>query len=256
MTLSGSLDNYAGEASPAPKLFGISFTPKVLGIIFGLVGVGVAAYVGTTMIMPKFEEMSQLSASIEEKEGKLEQTQQTIAQINEIKARLAKAQAQNREVRGLFSTQAALDTLLLDLNRVITQNGANMLKFEPDYAASGIVNDSSIGPELNGKLRRQVTTVSFEGSFSETLTILQKIDQLQTLLVIQGYNTEVKDQRQRGRGGEPVIVADPLTSSFKLIAYIPLTQEELLANPPAAAPDASGKPGKPGKPGAAAPNSN
>jgi type IV pilus assembly protein PilO len=230
MTLSGNLEPMEPAA---PKLFGISFTPPILGGLLALLGIGLAGYLSTLLVMPKLDEINQLSSSIEEKKNTLAQQKQLVQQVEEIKQRLAKAQAQNKEVRGLFSTQAALDTLLLDLNRVISQSGAALLKFEPDYAASGIVTDGSIGPELNGKIRRQVTTVSFQGSFSETLTVLQRIDQLQTLLVIQGYTTEVKDDT-----AEKIIV-DPLTSNFKLIAYIPLTEEELLANPAPATPGAS-----------------
>jgi type IV pilus assembly protein PilO len=227
MTLSGNLEPMEPAA---PKLFGISFTPPILGGLLALLGIGLAGYLSTLLVMPKLDEINQLSTSIEEKKNTLAQQKQLVQQAEEIKQRLAKAQAQNKEVRGLFSTQAALDTLLLDLNRVISQSGAALLTFEPDYATSGIVNDGSIGSELNGKIRRQVTKVSFQGSFSETLTVLQRIDQLQTLLVIQGYTTEVKDDTAQK------IIVDPLTSSFKLIAYIPLTEEELLANPAPASP--------------------
>jgi type IV pilus assembly protein PilO len=148
------------------------------------------------------------------------------------------AKAKNAEVRGLFSTQKALDTLLLDLNRIIVSSNAQLQKFTPDYGMSGTLTDSSLGPELNNQLKRQVTDVAFEGNFNQTLEIMRTIDRLQTVLVLRDFKMELKPATT-GPGAGPTNI---VTCSFKLYAYVPLTEEELAAlqKQSAAAPPPTG----------------
>lgn len=232
MTLTGeySPNSLPGQEQPIyPTIFGITFTPTVSGILIGVFGLGLAAYMGNLLLVPALQESQKLSDSIAQKQADLSQKNETIKQVNAVVTSLNQAKSRNQEIRGLFSSQEALDTLLLDLNRVIVQNQAEMLKFEPDYAASGIVNDGSLGPELNGKIKRQVTTVAFKGTFNQTLSIFQVIDRLQTLLVIQNLVSELQQNPDKGS------ISNKITSNFKLIAYVPLTPEELAAASPAPA---------------------
>lgn len=203
-----------------PTAFGITFTPKVIGIVTALAGVGLAAYIGANMVAPQLEEAQELRESIELKQADLEKKQATIARQDDLIAELRQAEIKNKQVLGLFSSQKALDTLLLDLNRVINNSNARLSKFNPDYGASGIVTDGSLGPELNYKLKRQVTNVAFSGTFAQSLSIMQAIDRLQTVLVVQDLKMEV-GARDKESTGEPKV-----SSSFKLYAYVPLTEEE------------------------------
>ncbi len=218
-------ENYGDPAYPT--VFGITFTPSVSGILIGLAGLGVAAWMAFTFVGPSFTQIGETSSRVAQKELDLQQKQQTVQEIESIIARVNQAKAQNADVRGLFSTQQALDTLLLDLNRIIVATNASLEQFNPNYEMSGIITDSSVGPELNNKLKRQVTDVSFEGNFNQTLQIMQAIDRLQTVLVVRDLKMELQAAPSEP-GNAPTNI---VTSSFKLFAYVPLTEEELAAQP-------------------------
>lgn len=211
-----------------PTLFGITFTPTVSGILAAVVGVGLAAYVGTQLVSPKITEYQGLQESVEQKKTDLEQKEATTQRVDEIVARLNRAKRENSEVRTLFSDQQALDTLLLDLNRVIVSSNAELQTFKPDYNSSGTVTDSSLGAPLNSKIKRQVTAVSFQGTFNQTLQIMQAIDRLQTVLVVRDLSMELKKPEKFGP-------RNLVKSTFNLHAYVPLSAEEAAAARAAAA---------------------
>jgi type IV pilus assembly protein PilO len=221
-------DRYAPDTTVGPSYpsaFGITFTPTISGIAIAVAGVAAAGWLAVNFIGPKFAEMQELNSSIAQKQQNLSGKQQTVKDIQAIVARVNQAQARNQDVRSLFSTQQALDTLLLDLNRIIVASNAQLQRFVPDYASSGTLADSSLGPELNNKLKRQVTDVAFEGSFTQTLAIMRAIDRLQTVLVLRDFKMSLKPA-----GSGPNATANNLvTCSFKLYAYVPLTDEELAA---------------------------
>ncbi len=236
MTLTGEYAPAAPEPEVRsyPQLFGITFTPAVSGILIAVLGVGVAAYLGNMLVLPALQESQTLSESISQKKADIAQKVELVKQVQAVVASVNRAKAENKEVRGLFSSQAALETLLLDLNKLIVQNQAQLLKFEPDYAASGVITDGSLGGDLNNKLKRQVTTVSFKGNFSQTLNILQAVDRLQTLLVVQNLVSEA--QTQQSAANAQASSDNQITSTFKLVAYVPLNPDEIAAAPAPAAP--------------------
>ncbi|BAY52453.1 hypothetical protein NIES2134_124770 [Thermostichus vulcanus NIES-2134] len=223
MTLTGDFGTPPIEESAPnyPTVFGITLTPIVSGVLIALVGLGAAAYLGSLLVLPKLEEAAKLQEEISQQENDLSQREVLLKQLNDVIAGLERAKQENRDVRSLFATQAALDTLLLDINRLIVTSGAQLITFEPDSAGSGIVQDGSLGPELNAKLKRQVTNITVQGPFPSILQIMQKIDQQQNFLVINNLTMEA--------------IADKpgnVTTTFKLIAYVPLTPEEIAALAP------------------------
>jgi type IV pilus assembly protein PilO len=213
------------EGPSYPTAFGITFTPTISGLLLALVGLGAAGWMALNFIGPKVSEMQELKNSISQKQESLDSKTKTVSEVQAIVARVNQAQAKNKEVRGLFSTQQALDTLLLDLNRIIVSSKAELQKFTPDYASSGTLADSSLGPELNNKLKRQVTDVAFEGNFTQTLAIMRAIDRLQTVLVLRDFKMSLKP----AGSGPSAAPNNIVTSSFKLYAYVPLTEEEVAA---------------------------
>lgn len=206
-----------------PTAFGITFTPTVTGIVAAIVGLGLSIYLGNLILAPTFQQFQELQTDVNQKEADLKQKTEVIRQVDQVIAQLNQAKSENADVRALFSTQAALDTLLLDLNRLIVRNNAQLLTFNPDYALSGPVIDGSLGPELNAKLKRQVTNVSFQGNFSQTLEIMRAIDRLQTVLVVRDLNAVLEQPTPQDPS------PNQITSSFKLYAYVPLTPEEAAA---------------------------
>ncbi len=225
MTVTGGYPSENDFAPSYPTAFGITFTPMIQGLLIAVAGVGLAGYLGTQLIGPAIGEFQEVSQNVADKEQALKQSEETARKVNEIVASLNAAKTENAEVRGLFSTQQALDTLLLDLNQLIVGTNAQLLKFKPEYGQSGVITDSSVGAPLNNKLKRQVTSVSFEGNFNQTLTVMQAIDKLQTVLVVRDLSV-VLPGNNRSELGEP---NNLVKSTFKLFAYVPLTPEEAAA---------------------------
>lgn len=227
MTLTGDFGGppIEDQGPTYPTFFGVTLTPVVSGILIAIVGLGVAAYLATILIAPKLEEAAQIQIELSQKEDDLARREEILRQLNEVIASIGQARAENQQVRGLFASQEALDTLLLDLNGIIMRSSAQLNSFEPDYAASGIVQDGSLGPELNGKLKRQVTSIAMEGSYAQTLQVMEQIDQQQNVLVIRDLILEQIPEK-----------AGQVRSTFKLVAYIPLTTEEIAAAAPAEEP--------------------
>lgn len=222
------------EIRDYPTAFGVTLTPQIQGVLAAVLGLIVAGYAASSFVLPEFQRFQELNENVATKQTDLQQKTETVRRIDQIKASLLRAQEQNAEVRALLPSQKSLDTLLLDLNRLITQSNAQLVTFTPDYGASGPVVDGSLGPELNAKLKRQVTTVAFDGSFNQTLNIMRSLDRLQTLLVIRDLSINLPPNQQ----GQPGPSRNALRSSFKLYAYVPLTPEEAAAaqqqaqNPP------------------------
>ncbi|HEY9847333.1 MAG TPA: hypothetical protein V6D03_14200 [Candidatus Caenarcaniphilales bacterium] len=236
MTMSGEFVPGAGQAPERnyPTVFGVTLTPAVSAVLIAVVGLGGAIYLGTQLVVPAYQNFQELQTSVNQKEADLAQKTETVRQVNQVKASLDRAKAVNTEVRALFSTQKTLDTLLLDLNRLIVISGAQLVNFTPDFAASGPIIDGSLGPQLNGKLKRQVTTVAFDGRFNQTLTIMRNLERLQTLLVVKDFSAELKSKEVQAGQAQNLV-----RSAFKLHAYVPLTAEEAAAAAKAAAAQAA-----------------
>lgn len=237
MTYDGDLapSEFEAEVKDYPILFGITLTPKVSGILITVLGLGGALYLGSQFVLPAYESFQELKTNVATKEAELQQKAETVKQIDEVVASLDQAKAINTEVKALFSDQETLETLLLDLNQLIVQTKAQLITFTPDYTASGPVTDGSLGPELNGKLKRQVISVAFDATFSQTLTIMRNLERLQTFLVVKDFSAELSantgsttTSNTAGRPGQPQ-TQDQIRSTFKLHAYVPLTSEEATA---------------------------
>ncbi len=224
MTLTGDFGAPIQQAPPPsyPVVFGITFTPVVTGILIGVGGLLASAYLGSILIAPKLEEAAALQLELAQKEADLQQREVLLQQVAKIEAGVQNAKVKNQEVRTLFADQQALDTMLLDLNQVIMASQAKLVKFEPQPPA--VVSDGSLGAELNNKIKRQVTNIVMEGNYADTVKVMESIDSQQNFLVIQ----ELKVTNVATKPGV-------VTSTFKLLAYVPLTPEELAAaNPPPA----------------------
>lgn len=234
-------DRYAPGTDPGPSYptaFGITFTPPITGAVIGVGGALAAGWLAMNLLSPAFTQMQEIQGRVEDKQSKITAQDQTLKKLQDVVDRVNKAKAQNTQVRSLFSNQQALDTLLLDLNRLIVGKSAILRKFTPDYTASGVVTDSSQGAELNNKLKRQVTSVEFEGTFNQTLEIMRAIDRLQTVLILQDFKMELQQSPEAKEGDRP---SNLVKSSFKLYAYVPLSEEEAAkVAPPAGQPAPSG----------------
>ena len=236
------------EEARYPKLFGITLTPVVSGVLVALLGLGAALWLWLNVVQPTLQRNQELRQDVAAKRDQLLNQEETQRQIEEARTRLAEAQQLQAEVLSLFATEQSLDTLLLDVNeRVQSANAgiqdpdrrATLAQFDLNADESGPVTDSSYGSVVNNKLERRVYDVEIEGSFPQVVSIIRSIERLQPLLVVSDLNSQLDPETQRlvldsqGR----VVSGQPqarVNTSFQLAALVPVEQSE-------SAPDAAGQ---------------
>ena len=226
-----------------PSIFGITFSPLVSGLCVAVVGVGISGYIYTSTLQPQLTKNQELA-------GKLSQTQEQIQirkdnsqKIAAAEQSLIKANAQNQVVVGLFASDKKLDTLLLDLNKLVNIRQGELQKFSPDAPVAGggssgaaVVSDSSLGAALNYKVKRKGVAIEVKGNFEQVQSILRTIERLDQLLLVKDFRADVDKTTQKilvdanGR-----LLPQPeatIKTSFKIQALIPLTPEEQAAAAP------------------------
>lgn len=106
-----------------------------------------------------------------------------------------------------------------------------------------IIQDDSYGPQVKGKLKKQVTSVQMEADFEQTLLILQRMERLQPLLVFKDINvvlgessggqanTAGQPRLYDTRGGNVVFLENcqpdaKITTQFQMETLMPLSADE------------------------------
>jgi type IV pilus assembly protein PilO len=231
-------------SAPAyPSVFGITFSPMTIGLCLAAVGAGISGYIFMSSLQPQM-------AKNQELEGKLAQTQDQIQQRKDNAKKIAlaeqsldRANAQKRVVTGLFASDKKLDTLLLDLNKLINIRQGQLQKFSPDAPVAGggssgaaVVTDSSLGAALNNKIKRKGVNVVVKGNFEQVQSILRTIERLDQLLIVKEFKAEVDKGTQKiVVDAQGKLIPQPentIQTSFKIQALIPLNTAELAAAAP------------------------
>jgi type IV pilus assembly protein PilO len=238
---SSQLDNdtYLDQAPTYPSIFGIDLSPMLLGGVLAVIGLAGAGYFGYTNLMPQQQANQELQMKLSSLQQQIQERQDNAKKIAEAKVKLEKVKVQQQAVLALFANDQKLDTLLLDLNKLINTRQGELQKFNPDAAATGVINDGSLGSALNGKLRRKSTDVEVDGSFEQMQSILRTVERLDQLLILKDFQADLMLANTNNLSGGGVISSTPkIKTKFKLQAIIPLTAEESAAAavpPPAAA---------------------
>ncbi|AVH72882.1 pilus assembly protein PilO [Nostoc sp. 'Lobaria pulmonaria (5183) cyanobiont'] len=246
MTLSDDL-NFAeqgGEFDPAtpaaPVVFGIAFTPKIIGILVGVVGLAGAAYIFLNLLMPAWESYQQQQAKSSELQAQIEQKKANIKQIDKVKDELAQAKQQKVQVLSLFANEKTLDTLLLDLNRLIESGNtgtsinavrAKLNKFVPISQKPEPITDGSLGEQVNGKLQRSSINAEITATYEQTQSIIRNIERLQPLLIVKDYQATLAPAETRSPLDKTPMQVGPaaINTSFQLQVLMPLSPEEITA---------------------------
>lgn len=194
-------DQFVEEEPDFPTVFGIQMTPTVVGILLALLGLGAAVFAFLNLLQPVLEQRSTLKAEVAQLEGQIQDPAEAQRLIDAAEERVAQAEQLEADVLALFADESSLETLLLDINeRVESANAgvadesrrAVLSKFNVDGGSSGLVNDGSLGPAVDGRLNRLVYDLELEGSYAQTQSILRSIERLQPLLVVQDFRTELQ----------------------------------------------------------------
>lgn len=236
------------EEQGGPKILGVSLKdPRFIGGAIGMIGLGIAGFLGYTQLKPAIEKSAELKAEIKTAEVKIAQKKKQITERPKAELEKKKAEEQREDVTSLFASDKTIKTLLYDIDKLIDQiNGgitnedkkAKMTKFQPVDQKDGdyIVNDNSLGPLVNGKLKRREFKVEFEGSYPQTRAFMIALERMQTLLVVKNLKTQIKQGNQvlevEWRQNRFVTVNKPeslLITSFDVSALLALTEQESLA---------------------------
>ncbi|MBE8997185.1 MULTISPECIES: pilus assembly protein PilO [unclassified Nostoc] len=253
MTLSDDLNfaEHGGEfnsETPAhPVIFGIAFTPKIIGILVGVIGLAGAGYILLNLLMPAWESYQQQQAKSSELQAQIEQKKASIKQIGKIKEELAQAKQQKVQVLGLFANEKTLDTLLLDLNRLIESGNtptsinavrAKLKRFVPVSQKPEPITDGSLGLLVDGKLQRSTINAEVTGTYEQTQSIIRNIERLQPLLIVKDYQANLAPVESRSPLDKTSVQVGPaaINTSFQLQVLMPLSPEEIAAAAAKAAP--------------------
>jgi len=183
--------------------------------------------------MPTWQRYQELTASRNEKLALVDQKQATLKQSAKLQTDLAQAKQQQTEVLALFANERTLDTLLLDVNRVVEAGNARLgrndvrarlKRFVPVNQGTDLITDGSLGSQVNGKLKRQTVNVELEGTFEQTQSILRNIERLQPLLLVKDYQSTLVQGLASAPGRASR--ATTITTSFQLQALMPASPQE------------------------------
>lgn len=270
------------DAPTYPVIFGVALTPMVSGVLLAIAGIGAATYLLLNFVQPEWERYQALEQKVTEKKDQVSRQEAILKEIAKAKEELDIAKRKRSEVLSLFANESTFNTLLLDINRQIEQRNAetaqarqtklaacpawvrsnlkevetqmgdlatkaSLKKFTPDPKGGGIINDGSYGALVNNKLKRQIVSVSLEGNYNQTQSIMRSIERLQPLLVFKNFEL-IQDKGKGGRlfeiqGNTIRFLSEcqpdsKLITSFQLEALQPLTDADraAIAPPPAATP--------------------
>ena len=251
-----------------PVVFGIEFTPLILGVLIALLGLGGAVYGFIKLVQPVAERNTTLRQDISTKENQLASQAQQLEDIAKIEAELEAAMQRRRNVYALFANEETMDTLLLDINKRIEGSNASLSgvraqvfergippllveakleKFSP--GEKGNVEDGSLGDQINGKLKREKYSVSFTGDFAQTQAILRNLERLEPLLMVSNFTmNSAQPVAETVIGDSGLVVAQPkipIKTAFEIDALIPTADADVppeIAPPPPAEGEAVATP--------------
>jgi type IV pilus assembly protein PilO len=227
-----------------PSIFGITFSPTVSGLCLAVVGIGISGYLFTSSIQPQLAKNQELETKLAQTQNQIQQRKDNAKKIAIAEQTLNRANSQKQVVIGLFASDKKLDTLLLDLNKLVNIRQGELQRFTPDTPVPGsgssgaaVVADGSLGAALNNKIKRKGVSIEVKGNFEQVQSILRTIERLDQLLIIKDFRADVDEATQKiVVDAQGKIIPQPeasIKTSFKIQALIPLTPaEQVAATPP------------------------
>ena len=249
MTNVGSVSRSEGGAAGGLSLFGFTFTSKILGILIGVAGIGLAAYATTSFVAPLWDQVQQGQSSIATKKAGLASLEQKVAGKGNIVQKIEEANNQNLFVLSLLPNVDNIDTLMRDIQDQVPKTITIALPPDFAYELAGTMRVFQPAPPVKGtQYTKYSFTIGFDGKFEDVLNTIQKIERLKPLLIVKNLaltkktlpTDKFKFSRPIAPGKEKEILDSlpPLIGAdFVLEAFVPLTAAELKAAAvPAAAP--------------------
>ena len=229
-------------------LFGFTFTSKVLGIVMGIGGIGLAIYMATTYVTPLWDQVQSGQTNISTKKTSVVDLEQKITSKGNVLVKIEEAKKQNGFVLTLLPNVDNIDTLMRDIQEQVPKTITIALPPDFSYELQGTMRTFQPGPLVVGPQYKTYSfTIGFDGKFEDVLNTIQKIERLKPLLVVKNLTLTKKNlpieqfkfSRPLAPGKEKELLDSlpPLLGAdFILEAFVPLTEAELKAAAPAAAP--------------------
>ena len=221
MTMAGDLGTNVGAEEEGK---GANQTNLIIGIAIGVVGLLAAGFLVYSQVLPAMEENKTLTTELEEKGSQVRSGKELEKLLEEAQADQQLAEQQSVEIQTLFADDRSLQTLLLDINRILRERGVELIQFEPDSDGIQLVDDGSLGTEVNGKLRSRTYQLQFSGTFEKTRLVLLDIERLQPLLTVESMDIQVDGSSQEVLYQDGLLVApnEPeLTTQMEIRALLP-----------------------------------
>ncbi|WP_434684055.1 hypothetical protein [Pseudanabaena minima] len=229
------------EVGGGVTLFGITFTSKILGILIGVGGVALAAYVASTYVMPIWDSVQSGQQNIATKKTNVTTLEGQVASKGNIAQRIEAANQQNKFVLSLLPNVDNIDTLIRDIQEQIPKTIVIALPPDFSYELAGTLRTfQPTAPVIGTQYNTYSFTVGFDGKFEDVLNTIQRIERLRPLLIVKDLKltkkalptTTFKFSRPIAAGKEKDILDSlpPLIGAdFTLQAFVPKTEEELKA---------------------------
>jgi type IV pilus assembly protein PilO len=226
-------------------LFGRNISSKTLGIVMAVIGVGVAAYGTATFTLPLYDSLEQAKSQIAQKRTSVETKEKEVASKGNLPQRVVAAQQRNQEVLALLPNPDSMDVLLRDLYAQIPRSaiqvgtaGSVSVKNPLDEFRP---TDSGATQGGDTQFRTKRFGIRFSATYSDSINAIQRIERLRPLLVVEDVkmvpNTSLNLAAGTGENAQSaeqlkalIAKSTPLLStSFNLVAYVPLSGAELKA---------------------------
>ena len=229
MTNAGTFSNEDG-ASGGITLFGFTLTSKILGILIGVSGIGVAIYVVTSYVQPIWEQVQTAQSNIATKTSTLSGLEQKIASKGNVRQKIEEANRQNLFVLSLLPN--------VDIQKQIPKTITISLPPNFAYELEGTMRVFQPKDPVKGaQFSTYSFTIGFDGKFEDVLSTIQKIERLRPLLVIKDLKLTKKTlPSDKFKFSQPIApgkekdILDSLPpligADFTLEAFVPLSEAE------------------------------
>ena len=235
------------ESSGGFVLFGMTFTSKILGILMGVGGIGLAAYVATSYVVPVWTDVQTGQQNIDTKRTTVNGLEGQLSSKANIAQQIEEAKQQSKIVIDLLPDVDNIDTLIRDIQEQIPKTIVISLPPDFSYELAGTMRTFQPAEPVKGAQYDTYSfTIGFDGKFEDVLNTIQKIERLNAFLVVKDLKltkktlptTKFKFSRPIAAGKDKEILDSlpPLIGAdFTLLAFVPKTEAERDAAAKAAA---------------------
>jgi type IV pilus assembly protein PilO len=223
---------YLDDQPSYPSIFGIDLSPMLLGAVLAVAGIGGAGYLIYAYVAPMYQANQEQQTKLANVQQQIVDRQNMDKKIAEAEVKLKTAEAQRETVLSLFANEEKLDTLLIDLNKLVGDRQGQLQSFKPDLSAAGTgpITDSSLGAALNNKLRRKSIEIDVRGGFEQMQSILRTVERMDQLLIMQNFRADLSADTSTLLGNQGQ--APKIKTTFKLQAIIPLAESKAASPTP------------------------